>query len=142
MKKGQILSLDALLALVAVAVIIGYSSWAFENAMSQGRANQYDKLSMVANDWAHIAVKRELTIGRPNVVDETNLFMKWTSFESLMDDSIDSSYSYEASLAGLSFTRGTCIGKANVAVAKRMIYVYRTSFMATEPYEFELKVCI
>jgi hypothetical protein len=118
--KGQMFSLDALLALVAVTVVLGYITIQFENVYSQSHDLEYQKLQSLADDISQITAKASQTGNlqdNPNVVDDGSL----NRIEKVFDIS---PYFYEIILSGsssASLNEGACSGKSNIAVSRRVI---------------------
>ena len=124
--KGQLFTMDVLLALLVLTIIVGAASWAFEEASLRDKGNDYQKISMLANDWSQIAVKRTLTkspygsISEANVVYSANM----DSLNQEMSDAIGPPYAFEVKLSADSFVgNGGCAGRANVASSRRMVLV-------------------
>ena len=122
MKKAQIFTLDAFLALLAVTIILGYLTWETEEAYKIGGLGEQQKLERIADDWAHIAVKNLLLTAD----NKPNLIKTPTSSDSLstqMQNAIKDPYAYELLLPGTTIAgNGGCAGKANIAAADRIVY--------------------
>lgn len=119
MKRGQIFTLDVLLALVALTVVLGYMAWQFEQVYSKSYSMEYNKIQMLANDVSQIAVKNTLAKNeRPNDLD----IAKLQDLQSEIDMIIKLPYSYEVLLPGdTPIHKDVCDGKSNIAVSRRLI---------------------
>jgi hypothetical protein len=123
--KGQIFTLDAFAALLMITVMLGYFSWAFEQAYQRAPSMEQQKLRSLADDIAQISVKN-LAANRsgsylfPNAINTS----KQAGLRITIDDmliSAASPYKYEISGAGLSINIGLCISASNIANARRLV---------------------
>lgn len=129
MRKGQIFTLDVLLAVVAVTVVLGYMTWQLELINSKAYDLEFNKVQSLADDFSQIAVKNILAEkNKPNFIDVT----KFADLKTEMDSVIVSPYSYEVSLGTDFINQNACDGKANVAVTRRL----------TNQGELSVKVCV
>lgn len=118
--RGQIFTLDAFMALVAVTAVLGYATMQFENIYSQSHDLEYQKLQTLADDISQIALKTTQTgsfVDSPNIVDAGSLDRLKTKIDT-------TPYSYEVILAGTTTANlndGACQGKSDIAVTRRII---------------------
>jgi type II secretory pathway component PulK len=118
-RKGQIFSLDVLLAVLAITVILGYTAYQFEIIYSESADLEYQKMQSMANDWSQIAVKRLIVdTDKPNM-----LLDDLSSLEAEMDAVIEFPYAYSVSLAAESINPSACAGKSNIASSRRLVLV-------------------
>ncbi len=116
--KGQIFTLDMLLALAAVTAVLGYTTMQFENVYSQSHNLEYQKMQTLADDIAQLAVKNLLAkANSPNDLDSTKLAAAQTTLDAIMP----SVYSYEIAFVSNSIHSGACAGKSNIAISNRVI---------------------
>lgn len=122
MKKGQIFTLDILMAFLAITVIIGYMTWQLEEVYSQSYGVEFTRLQSMANDWSQIAVKNILAKG--DKANNLNL-AKLDDLKTEMDGVIVYPYSYEVLISntGDAINPGACDGKSNIAVSRRLVMV-------------------
>lgn len=131
MRKGQIFTLDVLMALVAVTVVLGYMTWQFEQVYSKSHDIEYEKIYMLSNDISQIAVKNTLAkTDKPNNIDT----LKIIDLKAEIDAIIKPPYYYEVlfPVDTLSLNTGVCDEKLNIAVSTRL----------TTEGEITIKVCI
>ncbi|RLG21594.1 hypothetical protein DRN74_01685 [Candidatus Micrarchaeota archaeon] len=132
--KAQIFSLDAMLAIVALTVIVGYFSWSLENTLHSADISEYESLQRMADDWAQLAVKRILAQrDEPNKVDSSRL----SDLAAQMSELLVSPYDFELHL-GNSKLGGDCSSKQNVVSVRRLVYDKDSA----EGKVFELRLCV
>jgi len=126
--KGQLFIADILASLLIVTVIVAYTTWELEQVYSRASDVQYEKLNTLANDIAQMAVKNILAsrsgaVIRANWVDTA----RWDLLKGNMSQMILPPYGYEANITGstllpISGSGGCPSTKANIAVARRLVY--------------------
>ena len=131
--KGQIFSLDILLAVLLITVIIGFTAVHFERVYSNSDNLAYLEMKSLSEDWSQIAI-RNLLVSNPSetVLDVSRM----SDLESEMSNSL--TYDYEVILS-TGETIGTgCVEKSNVAVSTRPVF---TSGSA-EVQNITVKICV
>ena len=127
-ERGQVFTLDILLALVALTAIIGYMSWQFEEVYTKSSSFEAQKINAIANDWSQIGVKNLLAqVDKKNnilvnVVDlDSNI--KWKDFVDEMKLSLTNEYAADVSMGTKKDSiNGGCIGaEPPVAVSRRVV---------------------
>jgi len=128
MKKGQIFTLDVMLAFVAIVAVVGLASTQLGEAYSNANNIQFQKVEALANDWANIGVKNILASvdgdgnKYPNIADTSN----WDNFVTELGAALTNDFSAEAEITATSFSdsiNGNCIGKSFTAVSRRIVSV-------------------
>jgi len=144
--KGQLFIADVLASLLVVTVIVAYTTWELEQVYSRASDVEYEKLNSLASDIAQMAVKNILasrsgTTIRANWIDGS----KWNLLNSTMREMILPPYGYEANVTGLpllnitSASGGCPSTKANIAVARRIVYIQGAT---VEFPTLIIKVCV
>jgi len=133
-RKGQIFSLDVLLAVLAITVILGYTAYQFEFIYSESSDLEYQKMQSMANDWSQIAVKRLLVdSNKPNMIEDVG---KLSDLEAEMDAVIALPYAYSVRFAAESINPNACVGKSNIASSRRLVV------MSAGAEELIVEVCV
>ena len=147
--KGQLFTMDVLASVLIVTIIVAFTTWEFEQVYIRSSDVQYEKIYSLANDISQMAVKNILanrsggTI-RANWVDTA----RWDLLKGNMSQMVPSPYGYEASIAvspsslaplKISSLTGCDATKANIAVARRIIYI---SGATGEFPTLTIKVCV
>jgi hypothetical protein len=131
--KGQIFTLDVLASVLVLTIIIAASTAQLEQAYSGAGDVEYAKLQALANDISQICIKNILITGdNPNHIITT----KWGDCNTFASQIIKVPYAYELSLTTQS-TFGSCVGKSNIAVSKRIGFIQNTGAV-----ELVVKVCL
>ena len=140
MRRGQIFTLDLFAAMVIFTVIMGFVAWQIEEVNSRSQDLEYQKLNMIANDWAEIAL-RSGVVSKQNYYDDS----KWTDFSVIVRDAFAGTpykMNYNAG-SDTATINGGCTGtEKNVARVQRLIYVPAEPPSEAEIREFVVKVCV
>ncbi|MEM0372341.1 MAG: hypothetical protein QXO69_00645 [archaeon] len=134
--KGQIFTLDALLAIALVTALIGMTALCFERVYSQSESLNYLEIAAMADDWSQIAVRNVLL--DDSYQNASVLKTDMSALKAMMDASIKSPYSYEAVLSTGQSIGGSCSGKANVASSVRHAFIGGTSAIGN----LTVKICV
>ena len=116
--RGQIFSLDVLLAVLLITVIIGFTAIQFERIYSNSNDLTYLELKTLADDWSQIAARNILNsdINR-TILDTTQL----SDLEDQMNEVMI--YDYEVELSTGEKIGGDCSLKENIAISTRPVYI-------------------
>jgi len=142
--KGQLFTMDVLASVLIVTIIVAFTTWEFEQVYSRASDTQYEKLNSLASDIAQMAVKNILA-NRSRGTIRANWIEpgRWDLLKGNMSEMISPPYSYYAmvsSRSDLTITGyGGCDAKANVAVARRLVYFRGAS---GEIPVLTVKVCV
>ncbi len=126
--KGQLFIADVLASLLIVTVIVAYTTWEFEQVYTRAADVEYEKLNSLANDIAQMAVKNILANRSRGVINANWIeSARWSLLSGNMSEMILPPYGYEASVTGstllpISGSGGCPSTKANIAVARRLVY--------------------
>lgn len=131
--KGQLFTADVLASLLIVTVIVTYTAWELEQVYNRASDTEYEKLNALANDIAQMAVKNILA-NRSGGVIRANWIEpgRWSLLSGNMSEMILPPYGYEANITvspaslapqKISSSTGCDNTKANIAVARRIIYM-------------------
>lgn len=134
MKKGQIISLDSLSAVLLITVIIGLVTITFQQVYLKADDLNYRELKTLADDWANIGVKNLLatnSLSEPNKIDTAKLSILTNEMTTAFTGT---GIAFEVSL-GENPALTECDLKDNIAISKR---VY---FDGTNTGELVVKVC-
>ena len=134
--KGQMFTLDALLAMVLVTVIIGMTAIHFERVYSQSEALNYFELKTLADDWSQIAVRNVLV--DTSYANMTVIKTDMSAFESMMNAAIKAPFNYSAELSTGQKIGGSCGGKENVASSVRPVLIGNAATLGN----LTVKVCL
>ncbi len=121
MKKGQVFTLDAFLALLLVTISLGLIVTQLESIKNQSR----NELQLMSSDFAQIALKRTLIVNQPNNLSSSKL----NDLKTLMDNVFTGTiYEYQVELYNGSTStikKSTgCGSMKQVAITKEPAVVY------------------
>lgn len=116
-RRGQIFTLDVLLALIGITVLLGTFIQYQTLIKNRGSDSQYLEMKTLAKDAAQIAVKRTAVKGsKANTLDSS----KQSNLQSLMNDLTGQRYQYEVGGA-ISINGGACVDSKDSASYRRII---------------------